>query len=96
LLLNFQSSDLGPPFPTATKSCQNVLVKRTHSHRPTPKAYVVEPLATHPRSVVYDPADMQELSALIRARISTPRALLGTKPEGPADVLRRLVRNERG
>jgi hypothetical protein len=36
------------------------------------------------------------LTALIKARVSTPRAELAVRPEGPAEVLARLVRNERG
>ena len=47
--------------------------------------------------MAYDPSDMQELDALIAARIGTPRAELAAKKrlETAGDVLRWLVRKER-
>ena len=47
--------------------------------------------------VAYDPSDMQEMDALIAARIGTPRAELAAKKrlETAGDVLRWLAQKDR-
>jgi hypothetical protein len=39
--------------------------------------------------------DIEQLTALIKARIKTPRAELPSRVEAPADVLRPVIERER-
>jgi hypothetical protein len=72
-------------------------MRKTHAYIVKPRRYSADAHLT-PLRPAYDGSDMAELDRLIQARSETPRALAPppVKRESAADVLKRLVRAERG